>query len=177
VAEKPDECAGQCRRPATVVYQEIIRDVITCTEMCSECPVLQARLYGTSSLASGKQIIEKEAGVCCGRCGTTLLSVRTGGLVGCSECYNVFNDTLIQELVSERKVPNRMQKMKENTKKQGFHTGKTPDKAVELTSMNQIVGLNEALKEALKKENYEQAAWLRDQIKVLTEKGRHEGAS
>ena len=177
VAERPDECAGQCRRPAVVVYQEVVRDTITCTEMCSECPVLQAKLYGSHALTFGKKVLEKEAGVCCGRCGTTLLSVRTGGLVGCSECYNVFNDTLIQELITERKVPNRMQKMKENTKKPIFHTGKTPDKTVERTPTNQIVGLNEALKEALKKENYEQAAWLRDQIKALTEKGQHEGAN
>jgi protein arginine kinase activator len=30
--------------------------------------------------------------------------------------------------------------------------------------------LNEALNETLKKEDYEQAAWLRDQIKAITEK-------
>jgi len=32
-----------------------------------------------------------------------------------------------------------------------------------------MASLNEALNEALKRENYEQAAWLRDQIKNLKE--------
>ncbi len=177
MADRPEECTGQCRRPVAVIYKEIAHDLVVCTEMCSECPVLQAKLYGNTSVGSGKQIVGKEAGVCCGRCGTTLLSVRTGGIVGCPECYDVFNDILIQELIAERKIPNRMQKMKENSKKQVLHTGKAPDKTVELSSTSQIVSLNEALKEALKKENYEQAAWLRDQIKVLTEKGQHEGSS
>jgi protein arginine kinase activator len=35
--------------------------------------------------------------------------------------------------------------------------------------------LNEALNEALKRENYEQAAFLRDQIKALMEKTSDEG--
>ncbi len=174
MADRPEECS-QCRKPIAAVYKEIVSDLVTCTEMCADCPVLQARLYGTVSIASGKQTPGAEAGVCCGRCGTTLLSVRTGGLVGCSECYTVFDEVLVHELVSQGKVPNRMRKMQENSKKQFLHAGKTPDKAVELSSTSRIVSLNEALKEALKKENYEQAAWLRDQIKALTEKGEHEG--
>lgn len=116
-------------------------------------------------------------GVCCGRCGTTMLSVRTGNLLGCPECYSVFEEVLMQEL-SERKVPTRIKKMKENTKKPYLHAGKTPDQKADISSASRIVSLNEALKEALKKENYEQAAWLRDQIKALTEKGqKNEGSA
>lgn len=65
--------------------------------------------------------------------------------------------------------------MQGKSKKQYLHAGKSPDQTVEVSAASRIVSLNEALKEALKKENYEQAAWLRDQIKALTEKGGHEG--
>jgi protein arginine kinase activator len=34
---------------------------------------------------------------------------------------------------------------------------------------SRLLALNEALKETLSREDYEQAAWLRDQIKALTE--------
>ena len=174
------ECSSQCQRPNCVIYKEIVGDLVTCVEMCSECPVLHEKLYGTISPGAGMQSTEAQMGVCCGRCGTTMLSVRTGNLLGCAECYSVFEETLMQELLTA-KVPKRMRKMKENTKKPHLHTGKTPDQAADLSSASRIVSLNEALKEALKKENYEQAAWLRDQIKALTEKAKsgqkNEGSS
>jgi protein arginine kinase activator len=136
--------------------------------MCADCPILQGRLYGISSEAKGK-VPNTEAGVCCGRCGTTLLAVRTGGLMGCSECYTVFEEAIASEMISTGKISNRMRNMQESSKKQTLHAGKTPDQKVDLTPANRIVSLNEALKEALKKENYEQAAWLRDQIKAITD--------
>ena len=42
MAEKPVEC-GECRRPNCVIYKEIVGDLVTCVEMCSECPVLQGK--------------------------------------------------------------------------------------------------------------------------------------
>jgi len=176
MSDRPDECS-QCRRPVTVVYKEIVADLISCVEMCADCPVLQTRLHGSTTLTSTNQLSGNEAGVCCGRCGTTLLAVRTGGVLGCPECYHVFEEVLVTEMISTGKVPNRVRKMQENSKKQSLHAGKAPDQTIEYSSANRIVNLNEALKEALKKENYEQAAWLRDQIKALTEKGDHEGLS
>lgn len=60
-------------------------------------------------------------------------------------------------------------------KTQPLHVGKTPNKPLTIPSSSRLKTLNEALNEALKKENYEQAAWIRDQIKDLTEKGPNDG--
>jgi protein arginine kinase activator len=81
----------------------------------------------------------------------------------------VFEEVLVQELLREN-IPERVRKMQENTKKPYLHVGKTPVQEADISSASRIVNLNEALKEALNKENYEQAAWLRDQIKALTDK-------
>jgi protein arginine kinase activator len=48
--------------------------------------------------------------------------------------------------------------------------GKSPGKQPSYTLSDQLHSLNASLNESLKRENYEQAAWLRDQIKALKEK-------
>ena len=52
---------------------------------------------------------------------------------------------------------------------QAIHIGKFPDQTVKLRLSSRLASLNKALNEALKRENYEQVAWLRDQIKALTD--------
>jgi protein arginine kinase activator len=51
-----------------------------------------------------------------------------------------------------------------------LHIGKIPQGEVEASPSMKLLALNEALSETLKKENYEQAALLRDKIRELQEK-------
>ena len=67
-------------------------------------------------------------------------------------------------------LPARLEKGISRKKSQPLHIGKSPSIPVEMPASSRLTALNEALNEALKKENYEQAAWLRDQIKDLMEK-------
>ncbi len=164
MSERPIECS-QCKRPAKVIYKEIFNDTINCTEMCTECPVLQAKLHGDVS-----KIDKKESQICCGSCGTSLESVQMGQPLGCIECYIVFNDFLINELIAADAIPLALQKKLTSQRTQAIHIGKSPDQPVDITLSSRLASLNEALNDALKRENYEQAAWLRDQIKTLTEK-------
>ena len=164
MSDRPIECS-QCKRPAKILYKEILGDTINCTEMCTDCPVLQAKLHGEA----GKT--DKKAGqVCCGSCGTSLESVQMGQPVGCIECYVVFNDFLVNELIAADAIPPALQKKLASQKSQAIHIGKSPDQPVDITLSSRLASLNEALNDALKRENYEQAAMLRDQIKTLTEK-------
>ncbi len=163
MSDRPIECS-QCKRPVKVLYKEIIGDVITCTEMCADCPILQEKLHGELIKT------EKEGHLLCGNCGTSLQSVQTGQPLGCMECYNVFADFLIQDLVAADAVPSSLQKKLVTTRTQAIHIGKSPDKPVDITLSSRLTSLNEALNDALKRENYEQAAWLRDQIKAIREK-------
>jgi protein arginine kinase activator len=169
--ERPVECS-HCKRPAKICYKEIANHAVTETSMCAECPVLQQKLHGKSPLETpaGWQQGGKE--VCCGVCRTTLESVQTGNPLGCSECYTLFSDAILSLLIDEKKILGIASQKEASLKKtHPLHLGKTPNKPIAtLASSSQLNTLNEALNEALKKENYEQAAWLRDQIKSLKEK-------
>lgn len=171
MAERPIECS-QCTRPIAVRYTEVNQAGSMQTDMCNQCPILQTKIHGQATGVAPSGFIGTDAGVCCGRCGTTMLAIRTGSPLGCAECYVVFEDILANELMLQGYVPSRLRKVMEGNKKQPLHVGKTPEQVVDLTASSRIVSLNEALQQALKGENYEQAAWLRDQIKALTEKNQ-----
>lgn len=113
---------------------------------------------------------EKDTGLCCGKCGTTLESIQMGNPLGCSECYTIFEEMIIQEMISMDMLPSRLTKGMTRKKSHPLHIGKSPQTPTMLPISSKLTALNEALNEALKKENYEQAAWLRDQIKDLMEK-------
>ena len=164
MSERPIECSG-CKRPVKVMYKEIVGKSVNCTEMCDDCPVLKAKLQGDNSSAN-----RKESALCCGVCGTSLESVKMGQPLGCAECYNVFAEYIICELIDSNSIPSSYKKRAQTQKLQTLHIGKSPQQPSAPALSSKLSSLNEALNEALKKENYEQAATLRDQIKSLTKK-------
>jgi protein arginine kinase activator len=166
MTERPVEC-GHCKKQISVVYKEVIGKAVTCQEMCKDCPVLDQKLHGQAEPGSPVKWKEEDASLCCANCMTTLKSVKTGNPLGCSNCYSIFGDMLIAELLSQDKLPPRVQKEVSGKASLPIHLGKSPQSTVVIPSSTRLTSLNEALNEALKKENYEQAAWLRDQIKEL----------
>lgn len=160
MSERPLEC-GECKKPVKVCYTEIIGDLIVRTSMCQDCPELQKRLHGIPPV-----MVEslQQAGLCCGNCQTTLDAIRQGSLLGCSECYEVFGDILAQEIISLSKL--KVLPVKKNS---FIHKGRAPGESKKITPAFKLVALNDALKETLKREDYGQAALLRDQIKELME--------
>lgn len=165
MADRPVECS-QCKKAIKVIYKEIVDTSIICTEMCADCPVLKQRLHGHAATPSART--ETEAGLYCDNCRTSLDSIKMGNPLGCSECYSVFADVLTNELIAADRLPSRIKKEIPIKKTQTLHMGKSPTKPLTIPSSSRLMALNEALNEALKKENYEQAAWIRDQIKDLT---------
>ncbi|MBS0620697.1 MAG: UvrB/UvrC motif-containing protein [Verrucomicrobia bacterium] len=171
MTERPVECS-HCKKPIHVTYKEIVGSSIVCTEMCADCPVLAQKLHGEKAAPTLSETRpEGETGLFCGNCRTSLEAVKTGNPLGCSECYSVFADILVSELASAGKIPPKLKKESAARSSQPLHIGKSPSKPLTISPSSRLTALNEALNEALKKENYEQAAWLRDQIKALTEKG------
>ncbi|MBA3815846.1 MAG: UvrB/UvrC motif-containing protein [Parachlamydiaceae bacterium] len=163
--ERPIECS-ECKKPIAVKYTEIIGNTITRTSMCQDCPELQRRLQGASLTLQGVKS-SQPTGLACGNCGTTLEAVRVGNLLGCSDCYEVFSDILLGEMLSAEKIPPRLAITKKSIP---IHIGRAPGEIQEMNPSLRLLALNEALNETLKREEYEQAAWLRDQIKALTDK-------
>lgn len=164
IPERPLECS-ECKKPISVYYTEIIGKTTTHLAMCSDCPELRARLKGSHTHRL-EGSLEASAGLACGNCGTTLDALRVGMPLGCSVCYEVFDDILLGEMLASEKIPPRINVSKKTTP---VHIGRAPGQAQEMNPSMRLLALNEALNETLAQEDYEQAAWLRDQIKAITE--------
>lgn len=164
--DRPLEC-GECKKAIAIRYTEIVGDSMTHTSMCADCPELQLRLHGTHPrdlVANQAGII---AGLACGNCGVTLEDVKRGHRLGCSGCYTVFEDVLLMEMQENRRFPSRLTPLKKGA---SLHIGRNPGEKLSISPFSRLLALNEALNETLSREDYEQAARLRDQIKALTEK-------
>lgn len=164
--DRPLDCS-ECKKPIYVCYTEIVGDKMTRTVMCADCPHLERRLYGKVRSEGLGDVVQGEASLACGNCNTTLDSVRTGHLLGCTECYSVFADALIDLLLKENRISRHLTSNKQS---QSLHLGRTPGEVTEISPTLRLIALNEALDEMLVREDYEQAALLRDQIRALKEK-------
>lgn len=162
--ERPLECS-QCKRKSEILYKEIVNGNMACWAMCRDCPILKKKLDGPGE---GPLTYEKEGGLCCSHCKTTLESVLLGHPVGCRECYIIFKDVLVDQLAAMNKIAPKL-KPSQKSRPSILHVGKTPELDQNAHVSSRIGALNEALSDALKGENYEQAAWVRDQIKAITE--------
>lgn len=166
--ERPLECS-QCRKETTILYKEVLPSGINCFVMCADCPVLAGK-FSVQIPAEGEIssiAIPAKAPIVCERCRTPLEAVRMGEPLGCAECYEVFGDVVLAELRARRKIPTSAA-----IDTGSLHLGSSPGKPPFPTALSsQLTALNEALNEALKKENYEQAAWIRDRIKTLLKSG------
>ncbi|MFQ5729249.1 MAG: hypothetical protein ACE5GN_02680 [Waddliaceae bacterium] len=163
--DRPLECS-ECKKAISVHYTEIEKEIYTHTGMCSECPQLQRRLKGTSHEETRDTFGREKMGLVCGECKTTLDDVRVGHTVGCNNCYNVFGDFLLDEMLTSNKISPSITKKRKSIP---LHIGRGPGETQEISPSLRLMALNEALEETLKREDYEQAALLRDHIKALTE--------
>lgn len=168
MAERPLDCT-ECKKPIAVCYTEIVGDTMTRTIMCADCPHLEKHLYGFVRQETQDSNRENGAGLCCGTCGTTLEAVRMGNALGCAECYEVFADVIVQMLIDINKISRHLTT---NKKTMPLHIGRVPGETTEINPTLRLIALNEALDETLIREDYEQAALLRDQIRALKEKNQ-----
>lgn len=101
-------------------------------------------------------IVDNKSSNKCPKCNTTLEHYKKTGLLGCSYCYTYFEDYLAQGI---RRVQGGMK-----------HVGKIPKSAeVEILNKRKIDDLRIKLKELVEKEEFEEAAKVRDEIKVVKE--------
>lgn len=154
MAERPLECS-ECKKKTSILYTEVVGNSCNSYEMCSDCPYLERHVYGSKAgdLTKGK---ENTMGVCCGSCGTTLDEVRMGNPLGCEECYAIFSDVLYSEVFAD-------------LSNNAVHCGREPGEGLQTNPALKLYALNEALKETLSREAYEEAARIRDEIKALKE--------
>ena len=189
----------QCKkREATVRYVEVVNGVKTEHNLCGHCAAqldigqFSAMFEGEFSLASllsgllGIQDTEKNdgkfAGVVCPTCGTTYENFVESSRFGCADCYSVFGPLLGENIRhlqgSERHVGKRPDSViREETAKaeeRAAEAAVSDDENIEdalpkLTSEERIRLLQARIKDALRREDYEEAAALRDEIRGLKE--------
>jgi protein arginine kinase activator len=163
-----DQCGKQ---PAGVRYTEIDDGKVTRRRFCKACalrrglveetPKPVAVLPETLSLPTGAEVPEGEARsagreLVCSACGFAFASFQQTGRLGCPECYATFRSQMVPLL---RKLHGAVR-----------HAGKSPRAFARKAELRQQVeDLRAELERAVRAEDYERAARLRDQMRAVAE--------
>ncbi|HEX3018819.1 MAG TPA: UvrB/UvrC motif-containing protein [Chitinispirillaceae bacterium] len=152
-----DECG---LNPANIHLTQILQNETHVFHLCDEC----ARKKGINisiqdELISEENSAEKAPEKVCSRCGLNFSEFRNKGWLGCSDCYNSFEKEIDELLV---------QVHGSSVHKGKKYSGLTAGGA----SINgEIKRLRHELAIAIKNEEFEQAAMIRDTIHSLKKNG------
>ena len=170
-----------CDQPATVQELVKIKGKLVERHLCDKCarakgitvqPTISVpeliEKYMQHALETGKQAAAQKA-TTCSTCGTTYVEFRQCMLLGCPECYKAF----------ESQIGPLLERAHEGAT---HHVGKLPRRASSSADApraavlgdaalraGRITALRKQLDDAVRTEQYEQAASLRDQLRQLTE--------
>jgi protein arginine kinase activator len=175
----------QCKkRTATVFYNEKLNGRSRSLSLCGEC-ASKLRESGeirdvTSMIGSfadpfsalqderfgdffGLRILRaKEEKILCPCCGRALAAILADGKVGCAECYSCFSEELSPLLRSLHGG--------------AAHRGRIPSRLLARRArIEQLSRLREELQKAIREEKFEEAARLRDEIRILEEQKEGNG--
>lgn len=152
---KPEQCAN-CTKPATIHLTQIINNKIHKVDLCEDCPYKQS-VTDPEGFSLADFLLKPPASLSgdpslqCDVCGFTPADFKKTGRFGCPHCYDTFRDIL--------------EPMLANMHKDVVHRGKVPERALaRMSRKRRLDQLESDLQEAIKLENYEEAARLRDLI-------------
>lgn len=168
------------KRDAKILYTEIINGVKKEQHLCEECaadytsfqmekPLLDSELtlndllstlLGAYNTGSAKKPGEPKPDIVCSNCKTSYEEFLQRGRFGCAQCYRSFHKQLSKTIRGIQGAE--------------LHTGKKPKGYVSTTDrilkdLTEAEKLSLKLQEAIEKEEFEEAARLRDQIRLLKE--------
>ncbi len=167
------DCELCGEEPATMHLLRVVDGTISHTHLCARCAEGVAEqteglalVLAVPSMLRGLHKATKdpdEAATAassgredrfCGVCGTTLSDLRESGMVGCANCYQVFEEHLEATL---RRDAEPME-----------HLGKVPLRGPESDSLrHEIMRLERMLRELVEHERFEEAAGVRDRLAEL----------
>ena len=159
------QCCVCKEKPATVHLTQIVGDQMQKLDMCEECAkakgVNDPTSFAMADLMLGlgaSQELDPTAGAAeikCPRCGFSQADFKKSGRLGCPECYKTFAEGLAGLLKTMHKGVR--------------HTGKAPEALRKSRETgDRLKLLQKKLNKAVEAEDYELAAQLRDEIKVLS---------
>lgn len=163
----------QCgKRPASVHITKVENGKKTDIHLCENCASyntismntnftfgdILAGLINSNSVPLKIDVVQDTK---CNICGLSYTKFKETGRFGCSNCYTVFGERLNPLF---KRVHGNIN-----------HTGKIPERAgSRIKSIRLLDKLKNELSEAIKHEEYEKAADLRDQIRALSNRGEEE---
>ena len=162
-------CQNCGKNEATTHIKQIINGDMAESHLCSDC----AAHLGYSDVFSGfgLNLSELFGGFLgdmmpsitsgktqrCPKCGTSFDEIAHSGKVGCADCYRTFYDKLLPSI---QRIHGKIK-----------HSGKTVSAAPEQpkidTKEEKIEKLKAAMNDAVAKQDFENAAKIRDEIKAL----------
>jgi protein arginine kinase activator len=166
-----------CDAEATVHETQIVNGQVMVRRLC-ERHAAEVGLTGHSSVsipAGGSSVVlsvqQQGSGLKCGTCGLSFAAFRQHGLLGCSGCYEAFEDKLSPLIERAHQGSTH-------------HIGKTPKRMLataregDQEAIERVLGgakeraervalLRKQLEEAISMEQYERAAALRDELRPL----------
>lgn len=128
-------------------FVRIVGGVETSYRICSHCKALMDNKYKELQAEAARKAVPPERRVC-PTCGSTLQSFSATGLLGCEECYHVFDDYLIEYI-------------------RGYHGAVTHVGMNAKAVPTDIEALYRELADLVKKEEFEKASLLKKKIKRL----------
>lgn len=166
------QCEICKNKTATVHLTEIVDGHRTETHLCQACAqkegvTIKSQLSLNELLSSliaahqqtGETPAQEKIGKVCSDCGMTMEEFRKQALLGCPDDYSVFESDL-RDIIEKTQDNNTT------------HVGKVPPRTAKpvekVQEQNQIEELKRKLDQAVKVEDYELAAKLRDQLKALS---------
>ncbi len=160
------KCERCQKNEASYFYREVINGKETKAYLCAQCagkaekdniPAFQD-IFGGFMGNIFSTVPHKQTGIAdterCSLCGTDFATLAKNGKVGCPKCYESFAsrlDPTVKRLHGE-----------------AVHKGRIPRKYSEkLSARREEEQLEEALRAAIEKEEYEQAAVIRDKLREI----------
>lgn len=160
-------CENCHKRDAAVHFTQIINSKKVGIYLCDQCAKEKKYYTVTSPLSlddffsglmgfagSNAYINNMQQETVCSKCGMSYGDFKRASKMGCENCYEVFGEKL-EPLV--RRIHGSLN-----------HTGKIPEKVSKCIKVTkEIDRLKQELEEAIKNEEYEKAAEIRDRIKSV----------
>jgi protein arginine kinase activator len=161
-------CDSCKKNEATVHLTQIVENKMQTIDLCEACSkakgVDDPAGFSLASLLVGLGASQEEAAaavaapemaadLACPKCGFTAADFKKAGRLGCADCYQTFAEQLDGLLKTMHKGT--------------LHKGKIPGSARTRDTAEKVRQLQFLLDQAVKTEDFERAAQLRDEIKKL----------
>lgn len=163
-------CQNCGKNEATTHIKQIINGDMAESHLCSECAAHLgyddvfsdfglglSKFFGgflgdmMPSLSQGNSVKR------CEKCGASFEDIAREGKVGCAECYSTFYDRLLPSI----------QRIHGKIKHSGKISAAAPEREAVETTEEKIEKLQNQMNECVAKQEFEQAAKIRDEIKAL----------